>query len=158
MKLFENNTKNEDERIVLQRLKIFKEAYLVITFALFISMAVKLLYFDLSFSAYITEYILIPTGAVYILVRGYIEGERIQVKINKSSMFIIPLIYALIFTIFALIGKYRSHELMQDLGSSLIYLGIIFISIFVLTFIIVLISSKLFNKRSKKLEKKYDDE
>jgi len=151
------NNRHEDERVKMQKLKIGSEALSLVMVLLMVSMLVKQFVLEASFKEYMIEFIGFFGASVYIIIRNIFVGNTLFPNTKKKVLFIIPLVCGVTITIVSFLSNLESHLQSGNLVMTLIVLLIAFITSTVGSFVVIYLIYKGNEKRSKKLEEKFDN-
>jgi len=155
------NNAVQDERAVAQKSKIGSEACNLLLSGLFISLLVKEYIFNVPFSQYSTELILLFGALIYIVIRNIIAGNNLYGNKNndKKSVIVTSIIGGLATCVISGIINYaRYGEKYTDVKFFLITLAILFVSGTVITFFVYSPIYILNQKRQAKIAEELDKE
>jgi len=151
------NNRYEDERVRMQKLKIGSEALSLVMVLLMVSMLVKQFVLEAPFKEYMIEFIGFFGASVYIIIRNIFVGNTLFPNTKKKSLYIIPLVCGVTITIVSFVSNLESHLQSGNLAMTLIVLSVAFITSTIGSFVVIYLIYRSNEKRSKKLEEKFDN-
>jgi len=147
----------QDERVTLQRRRINSEAFVILLFALFVSIPVQAFLFDAPFEQYAFECICLFVISIYVVSRNIMLGQDIFGEEKHPKLISILTSIGAGIGAAVINGVFSYSVYQEDIGSFIASLATTFIIVVIDAFIGMSFIGSLNKKKQTKIQKQLEE-